>query len=249
MSVELHLPDLPEVPISVGGRAAAGPAAGGAPRALSMPWHLRLRELLAGWLPLMLMALLAVATWWLVENSPRPPGPVAERPVSADPDYSMTRFALERFDADGRLKLRIEGAEMRHYPSDDRFEVDAAQIRAVAPDGRVTLAQARRAVGSGDGSELQLVGGAQVTSTDASGQPLVMRGDFLHAFLVTEQVRSHLPVHVTLGATDLRAGGLHYSHPDRRLELKGPMRMVMPPRPGAQLSMRPLEPIAGGGGG
>lgn len=229
MSVELHIPDLPEVPISVGA-PPAGPA--GAPRPQRMPWPLRLRELLAGWLPLLLMLLLALATWWLVENSPRPPGPVVERPVSPDPDYKMTRFALERFDAQGRLKLRIEGAEMRHYPADDRFEVDAAQIRAIAPDGRVTLAQARRAVGAGDGSELQLLGGAQVTSTDARGQPLVMRGEFLHAFLVTEQVRSHLPVQVTLGASELRAAGLEYDHPTQRLELKGPMRVVLPPRAG-----------------
>ncbi|MBX3599215.1 MAG: LPS export ABC transporter periplasmic protein LptC [Rubrivivax sp.] len=229
MSVELHLPDLPEVPISVGARPAPAP---GAPRPVAMPWHLRLRELLAGWLPLLLMLLLALATWWLVENSPRPPGPVVERPVSPDPDYTMTRFALERFDAEGRLKLRIEGAEMRHYPADDRFEVDAAQIRAIAPDGRVTLAQARRAVGSGDGSELQLLGGAQVTSTDGRGQTLVMRGEFLHAFLVTEQIRSHLPVQVRLGASELRAAGLEYDHPTQRLELKGPMRVVLPPRPG-----------------
>lgn len=229
MSVELHIPDLPEVPISVGAPPAV-PA--GAPRPPRMPWPLRVREVLAGWLPLLLMLLLALATWWLVENSPRPPGPVVERPVSPDPDYTMTRFALERFDAQGRLKLRIEGAEMRHYPADDRFEVDAAQIRAVAPDGRVTLAQARRAVGSGDGSELQLLGGAQVTSTDARGQRLVMRGEFLHAFLVTEQVKSHLPVQVTLGGSELRAAGLEYDHPAQRLELKGPMRVVLPPRAG-----------------
>lgn len=229
MSVELHLPDLPEVPISVG-----APVGARRDPVHAMPWHLRLRRLLAGWLPLLLMALLALATWWLVENSPRPPGPVVERPVSADPDYTMSRFALERFDAGGRLKLRIEGAEMRHYPADDRFEVDAAQIRAIAPDGRVTLAQARRAVGSGDGSELQLLGGAQVTSTDAAGTPLVMRGEFLHAFLVTEQVRSHLPVLVQMGATELRAAGLSYDHPARRLDLKGPMRVVMPPRAGGR---------------
>jgi lipopolysaccharide export system protein LptC len=226
MSVELHIPDLPEVPISVG----APPA--GALRPQRMPWPLRLRELLASWLPLLLMLLLALATWWLVENSPRPPGPVVERPVSPEPDYTMTRFALERFDAQGRLKLRIEGAQLRHYPADDRFEVDAAQIRAVAPDGRVTLAQARRAVGSGDGSELQLLGGAQVTSTDARGQPLVMRGEFLHVFLVTEQVKSHLPVQVTMGASELRAAGLEYDRPTQRLELKGPMRVVLPPRAG-----------------
>ncbi len=219
MSVELHLPDLPEVPISVS-----------RPRIGRMLWHLRLRELLAGWLPLLLMALLAVGTWWLVENAPQPPGPAVQRPVSADPDYTMDRFSLERFDADGRLKLRIEGEQMRHYPADDRFEVDGARIRAISPDGRVTVAQAQRAIGSGDGSELQLVGGARVDSTDASGAPLLVRGEFLHAYLHTEQLRTHLPVTVQHGGGELRAAGLEYDHASGRLELKGPMRAVLPPR-------------------
>ncbi len=223
MSVELHLPDLPEVPISL------GPARGGAPRP-RRPWHLRLRDVLSAYLPLLLMALLALASWWLVKNSPRPVAPAEERPVSSDPDYTMSGFALERFAADGRLRLRIEGAHLRHFPATDRIEIDDVRIHAVADDGRVTLAHARQAIGNGDGSELQLLGGAEVTSEDANGTPLLMRSEFLHAFLVTERVRSHLPVQVRLGVNAGRSGGLDYDHVARRLDLTGPMRAELAPR-------------------
>ena len=223
MSVELHLPDLPEVPISL------GPAHGAAPRP-RLPWHLRLRDVLSAYLPLLLMALLALASWWLVKNSPRPVTASEERPVSSEPDYTMSGFALERFDADGRLRLRIEGAHMRHFPATDRFEIDEARIHAVAEDGRITLALARQALGNGDGSEVQLLGGAEVTSDDGNGAPLLMRSEFLHAFLVTERVRSHLPVVVRLGANEWRAGGLDYDHAARKLELAGPMRAQLVPR-------------------
>jgi lipopolysaccharide export system protein LptC len=222
MSVELHLPDLPEVPISL------GPADGVAARA-SMPWHLRLRDVVSAYLPLLLMTLLALATWWLVNHSPRAPVADEARAVSAAPDYTMSRFALERFDATGRLKLRIEGEQLRHFPATDRIEIDGAVIRAVAPDGRVTLAHARNAIGNGDGSELQLLGGAEVTSERANDTSLVMRSEFLHAFFFTGRVRSHLPVQVQLGATALRAAGLDYDHAAGRLELKGPLRAVMAP--------------------
>jgi lipopolysaccharide export system protein LptC len=222
MTVELHLPDLPEVPISLGG--ATGPA-----RA-SRPWSLRLRDALSAYLPLLLMALLALVTWWLVKNSPQPPAAVGERPVSSTPDYTMTAFSVDRFDAAGRLKLRIEGDRMRHYPATDRMEIDGVQIRAIAPDGRVTLARAARAIGNGDGSEVQLVGGAEVTSEDANGAPLLMRGEFLHAFLVTERVKSHLPVVVQTAGTEMRAAAMEYDHAARRFDLQGPMRAVMAPR-------------------
>lgn len=222
MTAELHLPDLPEVPISLG-------AASGTPRP-DQPWSVRIRQLLSSYLPLLLMAALALATWWLVRNSPRPTGVVAERPLSTEPDYTMQAFSLDRFDATGALKLRIEGEQLRHYPATDRVEIDSVQIRSIAVDGRITRALAARAIGNGDGSEVQLLGGAEVTSEDAAGQPLVMRSEFLHAFFVAERVQTHLPVQVQTAGRDLQAAGLTYDHAAQRLDLKGPMRMVMAPR-------------------
>lgn len=222
MSVELHLPDLPEVPITLGPARSATPR----PR---LPWHLRLRDVLSAYLPLLLMTLLALFTWWLVKNTPSAPPVTEQAPPRHEPDYTMSQFALERFDAAGRLKIRIEGAQMRHFPDTDRIEIDGVQIRAIAPDGRVTLASAQRALSNGDGSEVQLLGGAQVSSSDASGRPLLVKSEFLHAFLVAEKLRSHLPVQVTLGAAELWSAGLDYDHGARRLELQGPVRAVLPP--------------------
>ena len=236
MSVELHLPDLPEVPLSLG-------PADTRPRRSRLPWHQRLREGLSSYLPLLMMGLLVLASWWLVKNSPRAAAPAEDRPVSNEPDYTMEQFALERFDAQGRLKLRIEGAKLKHYPATDRIEIEDAQIRAIAEDGRVTLARARQALGNGDGSEVQLRGGAEVTSTDASGALLVMSSEFLHAFLITEQVRSHLPVQVQMGNSQLHAAGLDYDHGARRLDLLGPMRAELPPR-AAAAPRAPTSPTA-----
>jgi lipopolysaccharide export system protein LptC len=219
---------LPELSLSLG--AARESLAPRSAQRVAMPWHLRVREALSAYLPLLLMTLLALATWWLVKNSPRPPDTAPARVLSNEPDYTMEQFAVERFDARGQLKLRIEGARMQHFPATDRIEVDGAQIRAIAADGRVTLAHAQRAVGNGDGSEVQLLGGAEVTSTDAQGAPLVMRGEFLHAFFITQRIKSHLPVVVQSAGSELRATGLDYDHAARRLDLQGPMRAVLPAR-------------------
>lgn len=223
MAVELHLPDLPEVPLSLGPARAAPPRA-------PVPLGVRLREGLASLLPLLLMGLLVLASWWLVKNSPRPVSDPGPEVVRTEPDYTMSGFTLERFGPDGRLTLRLQGEHMRHYPDTDRIEIDGVRVLALAPDGRETVARADRAIAAGDGSEAQLLGGAEVQRTDPAGAPLVMQGEFLHAFFVTEQVRSHLPVRVTHGAAVLEAGGLAYDHAQQRLELKGPLRAVFPPR-------------------
>ncbi len=226
MAVELHLPDLPEVPLSLG--PAAGPAA---PRPL-LPWYRRLAEQMVAYLPLLMMLLLALGTWWLVKNTVVPSPARADKALRPDPDYTMDNFTVERFSADGRLKVRLEGGQLRHYPDTDRLEIDSVRVRAIAPDGRITLAHAERALSNGDGSEVQLIGNAQVTSEDGSGQTMVVRSEFLHAFLVTERLSTHLPVWVQRGPMELRAGGLQYDHGQQRLELTGPMRATLPPRAG-----------------
>jgi len=224
MSVELHLPDLPDVPLSL------GPPMRSAQERRRAPWHYRLRESLSSYLPILLMFLLALATWWLAKNSPKAGAPASAALERTEPDYTMTGFALERFDAAGRLKLRVEGAEIRHFPATDRIEIQDVQIRAIAADGRVTLAHARKALSNGDGSEVQLTGGAEVSSEDAQGAPLVMRSEFLHAFFTTERVRSHLPVQVLQGRNDIRAAGMDYQHAAQKLELTGPTRVALRPR-------------------
>jgi lipopolysaccharide export system protein LptC len=222
VAVELHLPDLPEVPISLGPTPTP-------PERRRQPWHLRVRDALSTYLPLLLMALLALGTWWLVKNTPTAPVAAVNTEVRRDPDYTMTQFAIERFDRNGQLRVRVDGDRLRHYPDTDRYEIDEARIRTVAPDGQVTVAVARRALANGDISEVQLLGGAQVTSQGPTGLPVEIRSEFLHAYLVTERVVTHLPVQVTEGSNDLRAGGLEYDHGRRLLELKGRVRAVLAP--------------------
>ena len=223
MAVELHLPDLPEVPISLG-PAPASPGGAGRRR---QPWHLRLRDALSTYLPLLLMALLALGTWWLVKNTPVLSTAPTTAEVRRDPDYSMKTFAIDRFDRSGRLRVRVEGDRLLHFPDTDRYEIEQVRIRALSPDGQVTVAVAERALANGDVSEVQLLGGAQVTSQGLQGLPLEIRSEFLHAFLVTERVTTHLPVQVNDGVNELRAGGLTYDHGRRLLELTGRIKAVL----------------------
>ena len=233
MALELHLPDLTE------GSMALGPVPPrGLPPRPRLPWHQRWRERLATYLPLLLMGVLALGTWWLVKNTPPGDEPREAGAPREEPDYTMQNFVVERFGKDGRLKVRLEGDQLRHYADRDLIEVDRARMRAVSDDGRVTLARARRAVTNGDGSELQLIGDARVDSSGPRGEPVLFRGEFLHVFVNTERVRSHLPVVVTRDGSEIHAAGMDYDHLSGLLQLQGKMRAVLLPQ------QRPPSPAA-----
>jgi lipopolysaccharide export system protein LptC len=189
------------------------------------PWHWRLGQLLSAYLPLLLMALLALGTWWLVQNTPRPEVPSEAAVPRHDPDYTMQGFTLRRFGADGRLRVQVQGTQMRHYPDTDTLEIDGVTIRALSPDGSVTRATARRALTNGDASELQLLGGAQVVREGAGDvQRIEFESEFLHAFLNTERLRSHLPVRLRQGTSELRVGAIDYDNLTRSAKLGAPVR-------------------------
>ena len=185
-------------------------------------WPIRLLDLVSAYLPLLLMALLASGTWWLVRNAPE----VESAPVAAPPrheaDYVMTRFVVQRFGPDGALRTQIEGDRLRHFPDDDTLEVDQARIRAVGSDGVVTLATAKKALANGDGSEMQLLGDAHVVRpAHGKEEQVEFRGEFLHAFRNVERLRSHLPVVVTQGRSVVRADGMEYDNLARVVDLRG----------------------------
>lgn len=189
------------------------------------------------YIPVILMGVLALGTYWLVRNTPSLAEPAPARALVHESDYYMRRFQVKSFDAEGKLKSEVFGAEARHYPDTDTLEIDAARIRLVGPTALVTLATAERALSNGDGSEIQLLGNAVVVreaATDAQGNPvprLEFRSDFLHVFVDTERVRTHKPVVLLRGADRFSADAMDYDHVDRVLELHNRVRGMITTRP------------------
>ena len=215
--------------------AAEGTPVSPPPRAWRAPWASRVVDTASAYLPVLLMAVLALGTWWLVKNTPLFENERVLAPLRHEPDYTMTQFMVQRFGADGVLRVQIEGDVLRHYPDTDTIEVDNPRIRAFGTDGRVTHATARTALANGDGSEVQLSGSAHVvreaTEKDAA---IDFRGEFLHCFQNTERVRSHLPVVVMQGNTEMRADAMAYDNLAHVLDLKGHVQVVLTPPPPAK---------------
>ena len=197
-------------------------------------------ERLSMYLPVALMALLALGTYWLVRNAPMLSTPDPARPVQHEPDYFMHGFSVKTFDAAGKLKSDVQGDQGRHFPDTDTLEIDKARIRSIDGQGRVTLSTANRALSNADGSEIQLFGNAIVLReavTDATGRVLPrleLRSEFLHAYTNVERVRSHLPVVMTRGSDRFTADRMDYDNLDRVMQLDGRVRGLVTGRAGTK---------------
>ncbi len=196
--------------------------------------NLRLRrvwDLASIYLPVILMGLLALATWWLVRNAPKP---LAEPEIVAkghDVDYYMHDFSIRSFDATGALTSEIQGDKLRHYTDTETVEIDKARMRSMRNDESSTLATADRALSNADGSEVQLFGNARVVraANKPNAPQMEFRGDFLHAFVNEDRVSSNKPVEIIRGKDRFTADSMTFNNLTQIAELKGRVRGVLVP--------------------
>jgi lipopolysaccharide export system protein LptC len=159
----------------------------------------------------------------------------AAKEASHEVDYFMRKFTVKTFDEGGKLKSEIYGIEGRHFSDTDILEIDQARIRSINVEGHVTTATGNRAYVNGDGSEVQLTGNAVVVReahVKAGGKEtprMEFRGEFLHAFLNDERVKSHKPVVLIRGADQFTGDAFAYDNLDQVADLKGRVRAVLMP--------------------
>jgi lipopolysaccharide export system protein LptC len=179
------------------------------------------------YLPVLLMGLLALGTYWLVHTAPTPRLVQDMARLRHEPDYFMRGFSLTVYDAQGRIKSEVDGAAMRHYPDNDSVEIDRPQIRAFKPGGQRTTASAELARAKGDGSEVEFIGDAVLArepipgKADATPLRLEFRSAYLQADMDAERVKSHRPVILSRGTERFAGDAFEYSALEQVLELRG----------------------------
>jgi lipopolysaccharide export system protein LptC len=193
------------------------------------------------YLPLVFMGTLALLTYWLVRTAPPIAEPETKKAISHSPDYFLEGFSVKTFDATGRIKSEVSGEKARHFPDTQWLEIDSIRIRSFDESGRLTTATATRGLTNEDGSEVQLIGKAVVVrEADTTGIKTTprteYRGEFLHAFLNTEQVKSSKPVELLRGKDRFSADSLDFDNIEQRLVLQGRVRGTLVPESAKSVS-------------
>ncbi len=191
------------------------------------------------YLPMALMGVLALGSWWLARNTPMT---LAAAPVvqqqRQEPDYFINNFSVKNFDAQGRLMSEVMGERATHFPATEILDIEQARFRSLS-GALSTTGRGDRAFSNGDGSEVQLMGNAVVVreaGQDAKGRPVPrveFRGDFIHAFVRTQELKSHKPVTVLRGADQFSADTMLYNKIDGIVQLDGRVRVRFESRAGA----------------
>ena len=189
---------------------------------------------LTGYLPLLFMALLAAATYALLQATPEPEEPSVERPVSSEPDFFMRDFSVRSFAPNGRLRTEVVGEESRHRPDTGSIEVDQARVRSIDEAGAVTNATANLLTSNKENTQFDLTGKAVVVrlALTASGVPLSpvrFEGDFLRIYTQPTRLFSDQAVIIVRGNDRIAAKGLDYSGEQEQVLFEGRVKVELIP--------------------
>jgi lipopolysaccharide export system protein LptC len=196
----------------------------------------RLVDHLVIYLPILLMAALALGSYWLVRNAPIAPVSAADKPLNHEADYFLRKFSVKSFTPQGNLKNELFGGQARHFADTDTIEIDNVRMHNFNEQGRLTtVTSANRAISNGDNSEVQLYGNATSVREAAAGTNGVMqpkmefKGEFLHTFVNEERLKSHLPIVIRRGNSEFSADTLDYDNLARVINLQGRVKAVFQP--------------------
>lgn len=180
-------------------------------------------------LPLLMVAMLALGSYWMVRSAPGVDTGELPRPPDDTPDYLIEGFTVQKFDASGRLSALLQGASAQRLPDAPWIEIQKFTFRSTDAQGQGKLASADQGLSNPDNNEFQLSGNARMVreAHPAGDYPrLEIRGDFLHVWTEPEKVESDRPVQIVHGKHRIRADSLQYDGTTRALQMDGRVQAI-----------------------
>ncbi len=141
-------------------------------------------------------------------------------------DYLLFDFDLIALDAAGKESFAASGPRLTRHPHLGTLDIEAPLFSSPDDGGKIWTSSANRAWVDREGTELRLIGNAQVRGPTAPGtEPILLQSEALTLFPRERRVVSDLAVTVTEPGSILTATGLRGDLNARRVELLSNVRI------------------------
>jgi len=179
---------------------------------------------------LLLAALLALGSFWLLEVVRKSGDDAAPATVRTDPDYYIEQFNFVRLSATGEAEYNVSGKKMVHNPKDDTHAVDMPVLNSLSKDRPPMTVRADRAIIEPDAVKVHMYDHVKLD------RPKTPKADYFHMesnyvlVLPDEDVlQTDKPVHIILGNSQLDGTGMVADLATGALNVASRVHMTLPP--------------------
>ena len=177
-------------------------------------------------LPLVLLALLVAATFWL-DQVIRPPATMEDSGPHRDPDYVLEGLSVIRMNHDGEARYRLFAKKMLHYSDDDSTQLEQPRLVNSAPGKPGVQIKADRGELSGSNDDVYLSGNVTLLRNAGNGWgKATITTSFLHIIPDNDTAKTDRPVVIAEGSTVINAVGMELDNHTRVTRLLSQVKVV-----------------------
>ncbi len=199
---------------------------------LLSPWQ-KTRQLIdnvLAYIPVLLMGILAMLSYWLVKNTPVIQDEVLTPVTRHEVDYYLKNFSVKTYRGDGHLQSVVFGEQANHFEDTQILEIQKPQLQSIDKENNLIRATANQAISNNDGSELELIGDAVVIKSGVNlavspkAEDLELRSEFLDFLIDQDQIKTTQSIVLKKGKDQFRAQGMEFDNTTQILKLKGSVK-------------------------
>jgi len=188
-------------------------------------------------IPLLIMGLLTLVSFWLLKTNTTDEAPSPPRKKTHTPDYIFSNAKLTVLNPDGTTKYRLLGKEFKHYEDDASIDILQPRLRLFNPKTPPMTVLANTAHVTGDLDIVELFKNADISrpaQLNASGNiinPLLhLQSNYLKFFINDDKMKTHLPIKIQRGDSIMTATqGATYDNVNQAVSMFGNVQGTIVP--------------------
>jgi lipopolysaccharide export system protein LptC len=171
-------------------------------------------------MPLLLMGVLTLLTFWLVQkNTPHEKSPL-ERVRLHEPDYTINNGTLSALNELGNTKYRILGNKVTHYDDDASIDIATPRMRLFQPDKAPVTVKSDTGHLDGDLTILDLIDNASIfrpaqaaTATEPATLRMLATSSYFKVLINDDIIESDRPITLEQGMSIMHSteGGIFHN--------------------------------------
>jgi lipopolysaccharide export system protein LptC len=183
-------------------------------------------------MPLLLMGLLTLLTFWLVQKNTPHEKSALERVRLHEPDYTINNGTLSALSELGATKYRILGNTVTHYDDDASIDITTPRMRLFQPGKAPVTVKADTGHLDGDLTILDLINNASIfrpaqaaTATEPATLRMLASSSYFKVLINDDIIESDRPITLEQGMSIMHSTeGGRFNNVEQSMTLSGQVK-------------------------
>jgi lipopolysaccharide export system protein LptC len=179
---------------------------------------------------IVLTAVIALASFWVVEVMRRTAGDTqANRPVG-EPDFYVEQFNFVKTSPTGQVQYHVSGEKLTHYPDSGSYVIQNPIVNSISQEAPPMMTRADRAIVNNNQTQIHLYDNV-VSERPASQEASYfrLRSDYMLILPEKDLMQTDKPVEVLFDQSRLTGTGMVANQATREVQILNNSRAVYQP--------------------